>query len=180
MTINDLYKLALDGGQEEENQLFRALAVRFRIFAAQRIRGDDDINDIVQETLMTILKNYRTTDIEVSFQAWAYKILERQIQAFQGNRARRQTRDNLLWEKIREIDQPEEIDIKALKDVLLKCLKKIYRSNLRFARILNMHYQGYTTGEICEALKITPANCYTILKRARSLLEYCLEKGDIE
>jgi RNA polymerase sigma factor (sigma-70 family) len=180
LNINSLYKLALGGAQAEENRLFHALAVRFRVFAAQRIRNDDDINDIVQNTLMAILKYYKTTEIEVSFQAWAYKILDRQIMDFLNKRKGLELKEDQFRERMSELNLSEKIDVNDLKYQLLKCLRKIYESNPRFARILNMHYQGYNTKEICEFMKISSANFYTILRRARSLLIYCLEKGDVE
>ena len=59
-------------------------------------------------------------------------------------------------------------------------VKKIVVVNNRFARILNFHYQGYAVVEVCERLRLTSTNFYSILSRARSMLELCLEKGDVK
>ena len=66
-----------------------------------------------------------------------------------------------------------------LKRRLLGCLQKICRQNVRYARILNLHYQGYKTGEVCGRMDVRPATLYSVLSRARSMLEDCLEKGDV-
>ncbi|MCP4703685.1 MAG: hypothetical protein GY865_03665, partial [candidate division Zixibacteria bacterium] len=51
--------------------------------------------------------------------------------------------------------------------------------NRRHARILNLHFLGYTTEEICSRLEITKTNMYSLLSRARSMLELCLNKGSL-
>ncbi|MDD5427124.1 MAG: hypothetical protein PHN52_11655, partial [candidate division Zixibacteria bacterium] len=66
-----------------------------------------------------------------------------------------------------------------LRDRLLNCLRKIHGKNSQYARILNLHFQGFTTAEICRKLKITSNYCYVILLRARSMIEYCLERGEV-
>ena len=67
-----------------------------------------------------------------------------------------------------------------LKKQLIDCFKKISDTNLRHARIINLHYQGYTTEEICIKLNIKKNNAYVLLNRARTALEQCLEKGRLE
>ena len=68
----------------------------------------------------------------------------------------------------------------SFKRRLLDCLKKVNQTNTRHARILNLHYQGYTVTDICGKFKITRNNVYIILSRARLMLKVCLEKGDVE
>ena len=179
MSINTLYEEARQGGPEEEKRLFQALTVRFRLFTIQRIRNDQDAEEVVQNALAAIFQEYKSLDIKFSFAAWAYKVLERRILNFlvrQKNYAKRETE---LQEELYLPNSPDEVDIDNIKNRLLECLRKICRSNTRYARIPNMHYQGYKTGEICRKMKITSENYYTILSRARSLLEYCLDKGEL-
>jgi DNA-directed RNA polymerase specialized sigma24 family protein len=63
---------------------------------------------------------------------------------------------------------------------LLECLRKVGRHNNNFARALNLNYQGYSTEEICDRLKLTKVNFYSILSRARSMLDLCLKKGGLK
>jgi DNA-directed RNA polymerase specialized sigma24 family protein len=60
----------------------------------------------------------------------------------------------------------------------MDCFRKICRSNNRHARVLNLHYQGFTTVEICRRLDISENNLYVLLSRARRALELCLGKDD--
>ncbi|MDH4034538.1 MAG: hypothetical protein OEV80_12145, partial [candidate division Zixibacteria bacterium] len=67
----------------------------------------------------------------------------------------------------------------ALKRRLLDCLKKIRSTNLRYARILNLQYQGFDTEDVCRRLAVTRSNLYSLLSRARTVLELCLEEGGV-
>lgn len=179
MSINSLYIEACRGGKEEENCLFKALTVRFRLFTIQRIRNEQDAEEIVQIALAVIYQEYKALDIRTSFAAWAYRVLERRILNFLDKKKKLAEREVQLQEEYIPLDSPTDIEINNIKCRLLECLRKICRTNSRYARILNMHYQGYKTEEICKKMKITSENYYTILSRARSLLEYCLDNGEI-
>jgi RNA polymerase sigma-70 factor (ECF subfamily) len=179
LSINNLYIEACRGGKEEENRLFKALTVRFRLFTIQRIRNEQDAEEIVQIALAVIYQEYEALDIRTSFAAWAYRVLERRILNFLNKKKKLAEREVQFQEEYIPLDLPTDIEINNIKGRLLECLRKICRTNSRYARILNMHYQGYKTEEICKKMNITSENCYTILSRARSLLEYCLDNREI-
>jgi RNA polymerase sigma-70 factor (ECF subfamily) len=177
MNINDLYSNAVSGNRLFESRLFEYLSVSFRIFAQQRIRNEQDVEEIVQDTLMTIANKYKDIDFETSFAAWSYKVLNnKMLDYFKAQRVR---------SKARSIMSAEENPGGAwkpdptLKRRLRKCLKMIGDANSQHARVLNLHYQGYTTAEICERLGIKKGHLHVMLSRARSMLETCLAKGDI-
>jgi RNA polymerase sigma-70 factor (ECF subfamily) len=125
---------------------------------------------------MTIAKKYREMEFTTSFAAWAYKVLNHKIlDYFKAKRVRVEAQARMVDEKKPDVmSQPDP----ALKRQLLMCLKEVSGANSRHARILNLHYQGYTTDEICRKLDLKPGNFYVVLSRARSMLELCLEKGD--
>ena len=177
MNTNDLYEKARNGDDAAENRLFEQLTVRFRYLATLKLGNEADAEEIAQEALMVISKEYKEITIEISFAAWAYKVLENRILNFLRSKTVRQCS---FEEKKRNGDSlnghhPEP----NLKRRLLECLRQLSNSNSRYARILNLHYQGFTTNEICEKMEITSGNFYVILSRARSLLQECLDKGGI-
>jgi len=176
LNLNALYTEARKGSRAAEEKLFGHLSVSFRLFTQQRIWNDSDVEEIVQDALMTITGKYKTIDIESSFGGWAYRVLKNKIMDFVKIK---QIRGDLLSvnsEKPPVSSNPDP----ELKAKLMDCFHKIARVNQRHARILNLHYQGYTTGEICEKLGLTPNQFYVTLSRARAMLEFCLEKGDIQ
>jgi RNA polymerase sigma-70 factor (ECF subfamily) len=176
LDINDLYEKARVGGANDQDRLFEVLSVRFRLFACQRIRNEEDAKEVVQDALLKVSDQYRQIEIRVSFGAWAYKVLINELR----NYIRKKTRRGDLMETSDRIDgaigawEPDP----DLEPQLVDCVRKLARRNLRYARILNLRYQGYGAEAICRKLDISANNFYVILSRARAMLKSCLEKGE--
>ena len=178
MGLNALYLKSLSGNKNEEDNFFSSLSERFQLVAEQKILNETDRQEVVQNALMVVLRKYREMSFEVSFSAWAYDVLQKEILKYyrtKGSRAKRFSEDEEAYFNagIRSIDP-------ALKKDLLDCLSKICRFNQRFARVLNLKYQGFEIDEICRKLEVNMSNLYVILSRARSKLKLCLEKGIVE
>jgi len=142
-----------------------------------RIGDERETEDIVQDTVMTIAQKYKELTAASNFSAWAYSILENNLRNF--FRTQKYNRDKLSrfaesgHATVSSTDNPE------LKARLRDCLHQICHTNLRYARMLNLYYQGYTTVEICKKLGINPNHAYVIFSRAKSMLKKCLrEKRD--
>ena len=176
--INYLYDLARKGGPADEKQLFQLLSEKLLYFTLHRIWDRAEAEEIVQDALLTIYKEYTKIEFTVSFAAWAYKVLNNRVLNYIQTRKRRgmlmkqAIKNNSIPQPVSPTENPE------LKRRLLFCLEKIGRSNIRFARILNLHFQGFSTTEICERIKLTQNMFYSSLFRARSLLVSCLENED--
>ena len=175
MTINELYGALKDGEQGAEHLLFKKLYEAFFYFAEQRINDRQDAEELVQEVLLVIANKYRDIEIVTSFSAWAYKILDNHLMHY----IRKKYSTRKAIDSLRQRSKDSETPNPDLKMKLLDCLKKINRVNARYARILNLRYQGYTTEEIAHTLDTSSSNVLVILSRARSLLKACLKKGDI-
>ncbi len=178
MDINELYEMARNGDEVAERRLFHELAVRFRVITHHRVSDKDDCDDIVQSALMTISSEFKSIEIHASFAAWAYRVLQNRILSYAKKqraktRRERQSHEDPQGDAVLEPDPLLELRI-------IECMRKISRFNTRYARILNLHYQGYTFEEICTKLNISVNNAYVVLSRARSMLELCLQEGIIE
>ena len=179
LDINALYSSARGGDQKSHDQLFAALTARFRTFARLRIRDEMDSEEIVQDALMAIAREYAGLNIETSFAAWAYRVLNNRLLAYLQTKKRRSGKIGRLPENESSAAMTDHRPDPELKRRLIDWFNKLGRVNRRYARILNLRYQGYQTEEICARMKLRSSNLYSILSRARSLLELCLEKGDI-
>jgi RNA polymerase sigma factor (sigma-70 family) len=178
MNLNDLYNSARSGEQSAEKNLFRNLSVRLRVIANHKIWDKNDAEDVAQEALAYIAQEYRKIEIRTSFTAWAAKVLDNRVLSYIKSRRAQKERVEALSENDQHMAE-QDLDVE-LKKVLLDCLKKIAMLNPRYARTINLHYQGYTTEEVCERLNMTPNHSYVALSRARSMLTDCLEKGGVE
>lgn len=176
--INTLFQTARTGDREAEKRLLEGLFVRFRLFAYQKVWDEDEAAELAQEALVIIAREYSGLEIEKSFAAWAYRVLENRLMSY--FRTRRVRREALEREGL---DRPPESagdPQPDLKRKLLDCLRKVGSANRRYARILNLHYQGFSTGDVCRKLRMTANHSYVMLSRARDMLERCLDTGKIE
>ncbi|MCP4706080.1 MAG: sigma-70 family RNA polymerase sigma factor [candidate division Zixibacteria bacterium] len=176
MDINDLYIKSKNGDKTAEKQLFKHLSVSFKIFALQRIMNKQDAEEVVQNSLMILSNKYKVLDNQPNFAAFAYKVLKNQLMAYyKSKRLPKNSNQSLMIDYASKYDE----NYTNLKLRLFECIKKIHGINKSFARILNLHYQGYSTDEICEKMLISRSNFYTTLYRARIMLKTCIEKGEI-
>ena len=178
MDINRLHNEACKGDRRSVDELFDVLSSRYRMFARHKIWNQADAEEIVQEALMTIYAEYKTITFTTSFSAWACKVLDNRILAYIGKKKRESKRINQSFDQCPDL--PKVSADPELKRKLLDCLQKICRRNMRYARILNLHYLGYKTGEICDSMDVKRETLYSALSKARAMLGNCLEKGDIE
>lgn len=173
-TLDELLDKARQGDKSAEDQLLRYLRVRFVLLAKRRI-GEEYAEDLAQEACVTVLQKYRDVPPAGAFEPWAYGVLRNKIGNYlQSSAVRRETdlrngRMNGLVGRSSVASDP------VLKLRLLDCVRKIVKQYPRYARVLNLVYQGYSTTEICRRLKVSPGHCYVLLNRGRKMLSKCLE-----
>ncbi len=179
MNLNDLHKNAGSGDKMAEEKLFKYLSERFAQFANRRIWDEENAKEVAQDALMLIANEYKSITFETSFQAWAYKVLDNKILNY--IKKRRQRGDRVVSvADISEVGISSENTDPGLRTKLLDCLKKVGKLNRRHARIIDLHYLGYKTKEICQRMKLSTNGFYIILHRARKMLEKCLETGEVK
>ena len=179
MDLKRLLQAAIQGNDRSEEELLRHLSVRFVGFAVLRLGNKQDAEEVVQDTLAAIARDYKSVEYEVSFAAWAHKVLEHRVLKKLSSRKLRNSVVSYSEDLERLPDQSGSHGAKELKRKLSECLKKIGKANIRYARIINLHHLGYSANEIAGKLGITRDNCYMILSRARVQLRRCLDTGEI-
>jgi len=172
--MDNLLARARDGDKSAEEEIFQHLLVRFRLFSRHKI-GDHDIADeIAQKACLTILKKYKTAKYTIGFEAWAYGVLKMTIK---NHFSSLKTNQNMSLTDMGGGEEtiPAAASTKPeLERRLTDCLRRLFKINRRYARVLNLSYQGYETDEICRKLDINRNNLYVTLNRARTILWACL------
>jgi len=175
--LNSLFQIAQTGGSQAEAELFEYLGARFRLFARHRVWNSADAEDIVQEALVTVCREYKSLEVTSSFSAWAYKVLDNRLLAYIQARRNQDHRMADSADTLETIPEPAaDIDLRRR---LLGCLKRICESNRRYGRALTLHAHGYGTDEICRRIDIKESTFYSLLHRGRTMLQHCLESGEI-
>ena len=177
MNLNELYTRARTD-QTCEKKLFECLSDSFSLFVRQRVRNRQDSEEIVQEALTAIARHFKTTSIETSFAAWAYRILENKLRDYYRMKQRHLAKEVVLEEVNGE--SGSWVPNAHLMHNLRRCLEKLSRANQRYARILSLHLEGQSIEEICEVLKMSKNAIYLTLSRARKALRDCLDQTETD
>lgn len=175
--IESLFLEAREGNQAAESELFEALSKRFSYLARKRIWEKEDAQEIAQEALMRVFSKYKEMEHHDNYTAWAYTILKNIVLNFYRKKSFRESK--LKDVKNNKTNQYQDSGNPDFVRKLLNCVRLLISEHPQQARVLNLHYLGYTTQEICDRLNISSNNLYQILCRTRSLLKHCLEKGDM-
>jgi len=175
--MQQVFLKARAGDRTAEQEMFEYLLARFTYLAQRRI-SSEEARDVAQDACVTVLEKYRTEAPQERFLAWAYEVLRNKI----GNYYQHQKVQQRVMADF-PADSPDQLPDRAEADLetrlkLILCLKRLVRAHPRFARILNLIYQGYATDEICQRLRLTANNLYVSLMRSRKLLNNCLEQGE--
>jgi RNA polymerase sigma factor (sigma-70 family) len=178
VNLNTLHQNAVAGDQAAEKSLFDRLIVSFRLIAQRKIRSHEDAEEVIQEALKTVAEKYAQLEIESSFSGWAHQVLSNKIFDYvKVKAARGKHQAEMEDEHMPEIGIEED---PLFHRRLIECLRTTFKSNRRYARVLNLHYQGFNGTEICERLGISSGNLYVTLSRARRALATCLKSGKVQ
>ncbi len=173
--INSLAARAKAGDKASEKLLFEQLRARFQLILHHSLQNRDDIEDLTQEALAAVARDYPTTEFRESFSGWCAQVLRNRL--LMHFRTRNQERKRTSSVEIAGLNDSGNDINPELAATLAECMRKICFVNKRYARILALSFQGYRIEEICGRLKITATNAYSILSRARSALASCLDAG---
>jgi len=178
LKLDDLQRAVRGGDSEAEQELFQLLSERFRLLAYQKVWNAEDAKDVAQEALAAVARELRTLDVHTSFAAWAQRVFENRLLAYIKTKQTQERRMGARLDCDYEL-RSEEANPR-LRQRLLFCFERVARVSRRYARIVNLHYQGFSTPEICRRLGISENNCYVLLFRSRTLLKSCLEEKTAE
>lgn len=174
--IEKLCVMAQANNELAERELFLLLTVSFRIFAQHKVRDRVEVEDIVQDALAVVAQKYKGMTFVSSFAGWAHNILRNTMASYIRSKATRsRLQPEVMAAMDRGADPPANVDFQ--RQVML-CVERVAQQNRKFARALNLRYQGFTVEEIAEKLEIKTDYLYVILARARLMLEACLGISD--
>ncbi len=171
-------------------------ALRQRLLRHARFALSDQglAEDLVQDTLITVMEKSQSRRGEASLATWATAILKNRIADWYRSPARRRTveldRDDdgighsidalydargAYAESIPAWQQPENsMEQRQMMTVLEQCFGCLPKQTSRV--FVMREWLGFETAEICERVGISAVNCRTILHRARMALRDCMQR----
>ncbi len=169
---DNLLRQLLSESEHHRDQVFADLRERFVRIAKRRI-GVQDAEDVANEACLTVFEKYRDLPADVNFAAWMYQVLRNKI----GNRLQQRARSKpSAGAAVELLSAP--LASTALEIRLLACLHRIFQTNSRYARVLNLAHLGFSAAEICQKIGTSKENLYVLLNRSRAQLRRCLKESE--
>lgn len=172
--LEALMRQSLAGDKLAYAELLRETARLFRPFLSRHLSFESEVDDLLQEILISIHKSRHTYDGKRPYRPWAFAI------------AKFRLRDYL---RMHYADQLRHaVDISELENILQEDVTKsafnyesisgeIHRLPGKQAAILQlMHQDGYTAKEVAEKLGMTESAVKVAAHRAYKVLRQRLER----
>jgi len=141
-----------------------------RAFVRRRLREVDGVEDVVQETLLSIHRDRHTYDPERSFRPWMYAIARHRLLDFVAKRRRRSENEVLgdeRWEDARAEAAPEPTGPSLFVQRALALLSQKQREIIRLLKL-----EGWSVAEIAAktglsegAVKVTAHRGYQKIRK---------------
>jgi len=178
--IDQLLELCKNGNQLAQLEVYNRYYLAMYNSAIHIVKDPQEAEDVMQESFLTAFTKLHQFHGDASFGAWLKRIVinksitkyRKQIvhAAVDLEKLLLEDDDNLTYSEI------SYSEIKA-KEVI-NCLSEL-KENYRL--ILTLHYlEGYDYDEISEIMKMSYANCRTMLSRAKENLRKAFEKSKKE
>jgi RNA polymerase sigma factor (sigma-70 family) len=179
--IDDLIVRCQKQEQRAQLEVYRKYYKAMYNIALRIVKDTAEAEDIMQEGFIKAFSKIHTFEGKSSFGAWLKKIVVNlSINAY--NKKIKYTQVSYNDEFRNEVFEEDGVSINEedtnkskVKRILkiFECLKENYRV------ILTLHLiEGYDYEEICEILKLSPANCRTTISRAKEQLRKKLSENE--
>ena len=156
-------------------RLFVQHATQLRGFIVALMPDLAHVDDVLQETFLTVTTKADSFDPQSNFLAWACAIARYKM-AEVGRRASRQWQPlsaEVLESLATNEPSPEPGDDPRLS-LLAACLEELAPQS---RRIIELHYQrAHKPSEIARTIGWAPESVYVALSRARVLLRQCVDR----
>jgi RNA polymerase sigma-70 factor (ECF subfamily) len=172
--LEALMRKSLHGDQGAYAALLQETARLLRPFLSRRLSMVSDVDDLVQEILISIHKARHTYDGNRPYKPWAYAIAKFRLQDFLRAHYSDQLRHAVDFDELEEC-LPESVTESAI------CYESIHAEVQKLpekqASILQlMHRDGYTAREVAEKMGMNESAVKVAAHRAYKILRGKLER----
>ena len=162
---------AQDGDRPAYESLLAEVAALLRAFARARLRRADWLEDVVQETLLSIHRDRHTYDPARPFLPWMYAIARHRLADFVEKQRRRREIEDAAGRRSEELVAPHPFAERGMASGLLRrALAALSLRQLEVIRMLKV--EGLTVAEISRktglshsTVKVTAHRGYKTLRK---------------
>ncbi|MGC2457220.1 MAG: sigma-70 family RNA polymerase sigma factor, partial [Gallionellaceae bacterium] len=166
--LEALMRQSLDGDQRAYAELLRETARMLRPFLSKRLSFDSEVEDLLQEILISIHKARHTYDGQRPYKPWAYAIAKFRLQDYLRMHYADQLRHAV---DISELENNLHEDVTESPISYESISGEVHKLPGKQAAILQlMHQEGYTAKEVAQKLGMTESAVKVAAHRAYKVL----------
>ncbi len=170
--MNLLIKKAIDGDKEAFSKLISEYERKLYIIARSRISNEEDVKDIIQDTIMNAYINLKTLKNIDKFNSWITTILINKCNKFYVNNVNVLSYDDMYENSSYLVCNQDTDDINATMDFI----QIIGFLDVEDRTIITMYYMDeYTTKEIGEIFNINESTLRSKISRIREKIKKSLK-----
>ncbi len=164
-------------------------------YAITRVRNEEQVRDLIQETFLAALENINKFEGRSSERTWLVAILKNKIFDVYRKQARSGATTSIgiteeetvffdpdlnnwkkeHWPSPLGIEEQDPLHNKELKSILELCMQKLPPLWLSIFTMKHMDDESKDT--ICTQLKVSDSNFWVIIHRAKVNLRSCIQKN---
>jgi RNA polymerase sigma-70 factor (ECF subfamily) len=168
--LEALMKLSLGGDQRAYASLLRETARFLRPFLSRRLNTDAEVDDLLQEVLISIHKARHTYDSKRPYKPWVYAIakfrLQDHLRAHYADHLRHAVELSEVENNLQDPVTKSDMSYESISGEIEKLPPK------QAAILQMMHQEGYTAKEVAKktgmkesAVKVAAHRAYKILRK---------------
>lgn len=172
--LQALMRKALSGDQQAYKALLQETSRLLRPYLTKHLSGSNEVDDLLQEILLSIHKARHTYDGSRPYKPWAYAIakfrLQDHLRAHYSDQLRHAVDIAEIEENLHEDVTESTIDYESIRGEVEKLPEKQ-------AAILHMlHHEGFTAKEVAERMGMKESAVKVAAHRAYKLLRERIER----
>lgn len=172
--LEALMRQSLDGDQRAYADLLRETSRFLRPFLTKRLSFIHEVDDLLQEILISIHKARHTYDGNRPYKPWVYAIAKFRLQDHLRAHYSDQLRHALDFDELEE-HLPEHVTETAISyESISGEVEKLPEKQANILRL--MHQEGYTAREVAEKLGMNESAVKVAAHRAYKVLRSKLER----
>ena len=169
-----LMRQSQNGDQRAYASLLKQTSLFLHTFIANRLRFTNEVDDLLQEILISIHKARHTYDSNRPYKPWVYAIakfrLQDYLRAHYSDQLRHAIDFDDLEESLQESVTETAISFESISGEILRLPEK------QAAILQLMHQEGYTAKEVAKKMGMNESAVKVAAHRAYKLLRKKLEK----
>lgn len=169
--INDLLQLCKEGNASAQMEVYNRYYKSMYNTSLRIVKDSAEAEDIMQESFLSAFTKLHTFKGEVTFGSWLKRIvINNSIHHYRKQQKKNEVAlENILY-KVKDDDSIDsDYGVTELKAQKVMQTMNLLQDNYRIALTLFL-IEGYDYEEISEIMKISYANCRTIISRAKESL----------